>query len=191
MVARMATHDRSQDDDADRPQIDQQPPVYLPAVPRSGPGSRGGWVYSDALGRAIADLYVDADAGGLWGLCAAAPDSIPPPTVLHAWKTQYPAFGLMMRAAERVRAERLIEQTIVIADSGSGSPPRLALQIATRQHLAERLDRARFGNGSASATPLVLSRDAQPVAIDLTDDVLAAIAVAGQSGDASGQGGGG
>ena len=154
--------------------------MYPPSVPSRGEGSRGGWVYTEGLGRAIADLYVDADSGGLWAVQAAAPEQIPPPTVLSAWKRQYPAFGLMMREAEKVRAERLIEQTIVIADSGAGSPPRLALQIATRQHLAERLDRARFGNGAASGTtPAMLSRDAQPVAVELTDDVLASIASAG------------
>lgn len=177
------------DDDTDRPQIEQGLPVYLPLVPGSGAGSRGGWVYTEALGRSIADLYVETD-GGLWGVCAANPDEIPPPTVLSAWKRQYPAFGLMMREAEKVRAERLLEQTIVIADNEQGSPPRLALRIATRQHLAERLDRARFGSGAASATtPLAISRDAQPVAVELTDDVLAAIAMAGaETGQAGGNG---
>jgi hypothetical protein len=172
----MARHD----DDRERAQIDQDAPVYLPAVPRSGGGSRGGWTYTEALGQAIADLYVDADSGGLWAVQAAAPDKIPPPTVLHAWKRQYPAFGLMMRDAERVRAERLMEQTIVIADTAAGSPARLALQIDTRTRLAERLDRARFGNAAGTgAPPPLLARDAQPVAVELTDDVLASIAAAG------------
>lgn len=169
------------DDDTDRPQIEQGLPAYLPLVPGRGAGSRGGWAYTEALGRAIADLYVETD-GGLWGVCAANPDEIPPPTVLSAWKRQYPAFGLMMREAEKVRAERLLEQTIVIADTEAGSPPRLALRIATRQHLAERLDRARFGNGAgAGTTPALLAHEAQPVACELTDDMLAALAMAGVS----------
>lgn len=184
----------NRDDDSDRPQIEQRLPVWVPGVPGSGPGSRGGWVYSEALGRSIADLYVETD-GGLWGVVAANPDEIPPPTVLHAWKRQYPAFGLMMREAEKVRAERLLEQTIVIADTEQGSPPRLALRIATRQHLAERLDRARFGSGAGAGTPpALLPHEAQPVACELTDDMLAALAMAGAGdvpGGASGATGGG
>lgn len=182
------------DDDTDRPQIEQQLPVWVPGVPGSGPGSRGGWVYSEALGRSIADLYVETD-GGLWGVCAANPDEIPPPTVLSAWKRQYPAFGLMMREAEKVRAERLMEQTIVIADTEAGSPARLSLRIDTRTRMAERLDRARFGSGAGSGTtPALLAHEAQPTACELTDDMLAALAMAGTSdvsGGASGATGGG
>lgn len=163
-------------------------PGLLPAL--SGAGSRAGWAYSEALGERIAAEYVEADAGGLWGVHAAFPDLIPPPAVVSAWKRQFPQFGLRMREAERVRAERLIEQAVVIADTGEGSPARLALRIGARQYLAERLDRERFGkaptiggvNGAAAAA---LGHE-QPVAVELDDATLARIAAAG-----AGEGGGG
>lgn len=157
---------------------DDAPPVrFLTTRPCKGNAT---WTYSDALAAAIADLYVDADAGGLWGLCADMPDVIPPATVIHAWKRQYPAFGLMMREAEKVRAERLVEQCLVIADTGIGQTPRLALQVAVRQAMAGQLDPARFGKGAGSGgAPAQLASDPQPVALEMDDATLASIAAQG------------
>lgn len=153
----------------------------LPQVARHGAGSASGWQYSEALGLAIAALYADSPTGGLAGLCAYAPDRIPPVAIIHAWRRQHPAFGMMMREAEKVRAELLIEQTIVIADTGHGQAPRLALQIATRQHLAGKLDGARFGKGESGSAPGLLASDPQPTALLVDDATLAAIAMQGQS----------
>lgn len=157
-------------------------PVDLPGLPvvsRVGPGSRSGWVYSPELGEAIAEQYAESDSGGLWELRSLAPDRIPPPSVIHAWKAHFPAFGLLMKAAEKVRAEKLLEQTIVLADTGTGSAQRIAMQIATRQHLAERLDRARFGKGGEASAPAQLGHDPQPTAPELSDEALASLAAAG------------
>lgn len=163
-------------------------PGYAPIA--SGAGSRSGWVYTEGLGERIAELLGDAPAGGLPGLHAAFPDLVPPAAVVRAWCRQYPQFGLRLAAAERVRAETLVEQAIVVADTFDGSPARLALQIAARQYLAERLDRDRFGrtpaiggvNGGAAAA---LGHE-QPVAMELDDATLARIAAAGQAGEGAG-----
>jgi hypothetical protein len=173
----------------------------LPAVTLTGPGSRSGWQYTPALGRAIAELYADGCdegkpqgiSGGLWGLHHAMPEYVPPPTIVRAWCKQFPAFGLLLREAERLRAERLMEETLVIADNDPAPPPRVALKIAARQHYAERLDRARYGT-SADASRLappagagLLGVEEQPTAVELDDAQLMALAAAGVEG--GGQGG--
>ena len=152
------------------------PAFPLPAM--RGPGSASGWLYSEALGQAIAELYGESPVGGLSGLRAYAPDRIPPVAIIHAWKRQYPAFGMMMREAERVRAEILMEQTLVIADGG-GHPAALALRISSRQTLAGRLDAQRYGKASGEA-PATLGHDVQPTALDLDDATLASIAAQGR-----------
>lgn len=153
----------------------------LPAVARHGAGSASGWQYSEALGEAIADQYAESTSGGLWELRALAPERIPPPAVVRAWCRQFPAFGLLMREADRLRAEQMMEQTLVIADTGVGQAPRLALQIATRQHLAGKLDGARYGKGEGAGSAPALGRDQQPTALDCDDATLTAIALAGQT----------
>jgi hypothetical protein len=153
----------------------------MPVRVAVGAGSASGWHYSEALGEAIAREYAEIDSGGLWELHHLSPDTIPPPAIIIAWKRQFPAFGLLMREADKVRAELLIEQTVVIADTGVGAPPRIALQIAARQYMAEKLDTARYGkSGAAPGTPLLPS-NAQPVALECSDETLAAIALAGQA----------
>lgn len=166
-------------------------PLNIPGLPEvmpRGPGSRGGWHYTPELGEAIAELYsdgTDLDAprgmsGGLWGLHYAMPHRIPPPAIVRAWCRQWPAFGLLMREAERLRAERLMEETIVIADTDPGAPPRVALRIAVRQEMAGKLDAARYGKqGGMPALNAPGPSDAQPVALDVSDETLAALALAG------------
>ena len=167
------------DTESDRgPWVDVAP--GLPMLALVGPGARSGWVYTEALGSSIAELYGESPTGGLAGMRAFNPDNIPPPAIVNAWRRQFPAFGIMMREAERVRAEMLIEQTIVIADTGIGREARLALQIATRQHLAGKLDVSRYGKGDAAGVPAALGHDAQPVAFELDDATLASIAASGR-----------
>lgn len=163
--------------------IDEMPPIDLPGfapVVRHGAGSAAGWQYTEALGLAIAALLATSPEGGLSGLHDFAPDRIPPPAIIAAWRRQFPAFGLAMRDAERVRAEVLIEQTIVIADTGQGAAPRLALQIAARQHLAGKLDVGRYGKGDPAGQVGALASDPQPVALEMDDATLAGIAMQGQ-----------
>lgn len=154
----------------------------FPVVQAFGAGSRDGWHYTPELGQAIADLYADSEGGGLWDCHHMAPDRVPPPGIVRAWCRQFPAFGLEIKDAERLRAERFMEQTVVLADTGEGSIPRLALRIATRQTMAEKLDPRRYGKaGDTPGTMPALGRDSQPVALDLDDDTLAALALAGAS----------
>lgn len=163
----------------------------LPAVVPRGAGARSGWAYTDALGASIADLYADTGAGGLWELCSAMPDRIPPPAVVRAWCGQFPQFGLRMKAAESVRAERMLEESVVLADTAQGQPARVALMVSARQYLAERLDKARFGRGSAEVNngSGLLGQDVQPVAHDVSDEALARIAVGVEAGGTGGEGG--
>ena len=158
-----------------------------PLVSVDKPGRAAKWQFTPELGDLIAELYVD-EQGGLWGLAAAMPDKVPPPNVVTAWKRQFPAFGLAMREAEKLRAEKLVEETLVIADTDPAPAPRVALRIAARQHYAERLDRARFGNASAAGNTPAIASDAQPVAIEASDAQLAAIALSGQSAGADSSG---
>jgi hypothetical protein len=149
-------------------------------------GTRAGrFVYSVELGEAIALAYGNNEPGGLWGIHQAAPDEVPPPHIVNAWKRQFPAFGLRMKEAERLRAECMMEQTLVIADTDPAAAPRVALKIQARQHYAARLDSQRFGTspGAASQGAGLLGHDPQPVAIDATDEQLAAIALAGVAGE--------
>lgn len=157
------------------------------------PADRRGHVYSDALGAHIAACYVEADAGGLWAIHQDDPGRIPSPAIVRAWCRQYPQFALRMQAAESVRAERMMEQAVVIADTGAGSPARLALQMQARYKLAEALDRTRYGKAPATGSgdgSALLGADVQPTAPAMTDAQLAQIAAQGMDGPV-GVGGGG
>lgn len=162
-----------------------------PDAARFGPGSASGYQYSTPLGEMIADLYVD-EPGGLWGIHAAMPERIPPPAIVRAWCKQFPAFGLLMREAEKLRAEKLMEETVVLADTSTASPARLALMISTRHAYAGKLDAARYGKGDTPHDgPAQLgAAQVQPTAPQLTDDQLASIAASAvESGGERGAGG--
>lgn len=180
----------SDHDDVPRPFHAPLPGFSLPALSAGGPGSRSGWQYTPALGERICDLLSDAPQGGLAGLHAAFPDLIPPVRIVRAWAAQWPAFGLSLAQAERVRAEVLVEQSIVVADTDDASPAKVALRISARQYLAERLDRARFGKTPADSSGLssggLLGHEVQPTAGELSDEELARLAVAGREAGAGG-----
>jgi hypothetical protein len=163
--------------DDDRPAPAEIP--GLPCVARSGAGARSGWVYSVALGEAIAREYEECGSGGLWELRQLAPDRIPPAGIVRAWCKQFPAFGLLMRQAEQVRAEKLMEETLVIADNDTASPAKVALRIKVRQDMAAKLDRVAATLGQDKA---------QPVALGIDDATLAGIA-AQALGERAGAGG--
>ena len=181
------------DDEPERAPLNAPGVAMVVSASRAGAGS--GWHFTPALGDWIAELLADhvsderphGMAGGLWGIHHAFPERVPPPSTVRAWARQFPAFGLQLREAERLRAERLMEETLVIADTDPAAPPRVALRIAARQHFAEKLDRQRYGNGASgnSSDPLRLGQDAQPVALDVSDEELAALALAGRD-DAAG-----
>ena len=136
------------------------------------------WTYSPELAASIAQHL--AEGVSLPEQAAAWPDLVPPTTVLAAWKRERPAFALLLRQAEQVRAELLVEQALQLADKAPGAAPRVALMVAQRMAMAERMDRQRWGrSGSDSGGVAALAADAQPVAAELTDAQLAAIAASG------------
>ena len=130
------------------------------------------WPYSAALGQRIADDV--AENVSIHEQRAIDPLTIPPAAVVMTWKKQHPEFGLMLKHADAVRADLLREQALQVSDHGKGVPARLALQVATRLKLADRLDGGMVGSGApASGMP------GQPIAPDLSDDDLAHLAMAG------------
>ena len=165
---------------AHTPGMDSAPQLH--ALMPSSAGAGDGWRYSPDLGTFVADLYAESDGGGLWAIHAAMPDVVPPPRVVTAWKAQWPAFGLLMRQAEKLRAERMMEQAVVIADTDPDPAPKVALRIQVRQTMAERLDRQRFGRTPSDSPGLSLpgAGQGQLVAEDVSDAQLLALALAGQ-----------
>lgn len=155
-------------------------PAVLPRVSRAAERDLPAFVYTPELGELIADLYVD-EPGGLWGIHSAMPDRVPSPAVIRAWERRHPAFAILLRDAERVRAEKLMEESVALADTSPLAAPRVALQIAARQRFAEKLDRARWGDGggSSAATPALARPGEQATALELDDVQLMALAAAG------------
>lgn len=132
------------------------------------------WPYSAALGQRIADDV--AEGFSIHDQRAMDPLTVPPASVILTWRKQHPEFGLMLTHADRVRADLLREQALTVADSGKGVPARLALQVATRLKLADRLDGGLVA-GSAPAGGM----QGQPIALELSDEDLAHLAMAGQA----------
>lgn len=94
----------------------------------------GEWIANQyALGARIADLY------------QCHPERCPHPVTVSRWRKKYGQFDLLMIEAEQVRAEYLADDALRIADDPSKSAARARNAIRTRQWLAERLDRDRYG----------------------------------------------
>lgn len=135
-------------------------PAYLP--------DRRRIAYTPELGEWIAGRV--ADGASLGELRRAFPDSVPPPAVVQSWRDTVPAFGTIMDAADRARADALAHETVAIAD-GPRQAARARNAIQARQWLAERLDRARFGprvgvdHGRATVEHVHTLSDAALVAI--------------------------
>lgn len=76
---------------------------------------------------------------------------LPSALVLKRWRREYPAFDAMLRDAESVHADRLAHETIDIADDENRSAAHARNGIASREKLAQALDRAAYGSGPAVA----------------------------------------
>jgi hypothetical protein len=161
------------DTDDDTPGTDLVPASALVLAAKPPPNDGRTWRYDRELAARIADAV--ADNVSLHEQRALDPLTVPPVTVLMAWRKQHPEFGLLLDHAERVRADLLAEQALVLADTAKGQPARVALMISTRLKTAERLDPDRFGSGGAAGAPAA-GKDDQPTAPQLTDDQLAALA---------------
>ena len=135
------------------------------------------WVYDRDTGARIADLV--AAGVSIHHQRADDPLAVPPPSVVFTWKKQHPEFGVMLAHADKVRADLLMEQALMVADTGQGQPARVAIQVAQRMKMAERLDPSRFGTGSGMGQGIAPPSDAQPLALEVSDEQLAALALSG------------
>lgn len=143
------------------------------------------WPYSRALGERIAADV--ADGISIHEQRAIDPLTIPPASVILTWKKQHPEFGVMLRHADLVRADLLREQALTVADSARGVPARVALQVATRLKLADRLDGGGVTGGALAPNS---GMPDQPTAPALSDGELEALARVGMVGERVEVGGG-
>lgn len=98
-------------------------------------------LYSPQLGQEIAKLYA---AGHSMQDIAELGAWVPGPTTLTEWKSKHPEFAKLMADAEALRADSLIEQTLSIADN-TFDPALANVRIKTRQFIAGKLNRAKYG----------------------------------------------
>lgn len=164
--------------DDDTPGTDLIPASAMILAAKPPPNDGRTWPYDRELAARIADQV--ADNVSLHEQRALDPLTVPPVTVLMAWRKQHPEFGLLLDHAERVRADLLAEQALLLADTAKGQPARVALMISTRLKTAERLDPERFGSAVAVGGPAGKT-DEQPTAPALTDEQLQQLASVGVS----------
>lgn len=131
-------------------------------------------VYSPGAGQWIAERY--ADGQSLRDLHRGSPDLVPSPLVVRRWRDAVPAFDALMSEAERARAEREAELMIEVAKSKRPAA-KARNEIAARQWIAERLDRARYGSRVGVDVSASLSVEHVHT---LSDAALAAIALSGR-----------
>ncbi len=101
---------------------------------------------------------------------------LPPYAVIHAWRRQSPEFDAACVQASKAGAERMLWQTIEIADDTSRHPSCREVSIRARQFAMRVLDRIRFDPGAK-----VQELEAQRMADELTDDQLARMVIEGQA----------
>jgi hypothetical protein len=115
-----------------------------------------------------------AKGHGLGYLHDNYPDRIPNPMVIKRWVKNNMQFQLLMAEAEDVRAERLADESVTIADDADILAADKAQRIKARQWLASKLA-DRYGSAPAKD-----GKDSGGmVGIILTDEQLYAIAAKG------------
>jgi hypothetical protein len=70
-----------------------------------------------------------------------ADKSLPHPIVVNRWKKERPKFQREMEEAEAVAAEKLVWETLAIADDPERAPGQAKNAISTRQWLADKLSK--------------------------------------------------
>lgn len=101
---------------------------------------------------------------------------LPPYAVINSWRRQYPEFDAACVAASEAGAEKMLWQTIDIADDTSRHPACREVSIRARQHAMKVLHRKRF-DPATRVSELVAER----MADELSDDVLAQMVIEGQA----------
>lgn len=151
--------------------IDHRRQAMVLAACQPPPNDGRTWPYDARLAAQIAERV--AEGVSIHQQRADDPLTVPPASVVLAWRKQHPAFGLAMKHADLVRADLLREQALAIVDGFKGPPARLALMAGQRMKMADYLDPPSLGPaGQAPGT------DPQPVS-ELSDETLARLAAAG------------
>ena len=109
--------------------------------------------YSPQRGIAVCSLISVYHRGMHW-LHEQYPDIVPDTTTITRWRRKHAEFDRMMELAQRERADFLMEDAIVIADTvqpdreggiGSARVQKAKLQIEARQTLAKSLNPKKYG----------------------------------------------
>lgn len=115
-------------------------------------------------------------AEGIPIMSVASLPGLPPYAVINAWRRQYPEFDAACVAASEAGAEKMLWQTIEIADDTSRHPACREVSIRARQHAMKVLHRKRFDPATR-----VAELTAERMADELSDDVLARMVIEGQA----------
>lgn len=91
----------------------------------------------------VADFIVLAVADGrsVHELWKGSPDVIPHPIIINRWKQERPQFKKDLEDAEAVAAEKMVWETLAIADDVEAHPSQAKNAISTRQWLADKLNK--------------------------------------------------
>lgn len=95
-----------------------------------------------------------ATGTSLQQLHEAHPDEVPSPAIIRRWRREFPAFDLVMVEAEETRADVLADATITVADDKTITAAQARNRIQSRQWLASRLNRAKYGSTPKTVIPL-------------------------------------
>lgn len=101
---------------------------------------------------------------------------LPPYAVINSWRRQSPEFDAACVAASEAGAEKMLWETIDIADDTSRHPACREVSIRARQHAMKVLNRKRFDPATR-----VAELTAERMADQLTDDALAQMVIEGQA----------
>jgi len=122
----------------------------------------------------IAGAYAEAELT-MKELADLYPDIIPGVLCVRRWRDQHPDFNMLMLEAERCRAEILADEIIKISDDGDRVAAAAANAIKSRQWMAARLDRKRYGSETTVKQEISGSITHEHLH-QLTDEQLMAIA---------------
>lgn len=103
--------------------------------------------------------------------------------VINSWRRQYPEFDAACVAASEAGAEKMLWQTIEIADDTTRHPSCREVSIKARQHAMKVLNRKRFDPATR-----VAELQAERMADELSDDQLAQMVIEGQARRVEGRG---
>ena len=122
----------------------------------------------------IAGAYAEAEMT-MKELADEYPKVIPGVLWIRRWRGQHPEFDMLMMEAERCRAEILADEIIKISDDPDRIAAAAGNAIKSRQWMAARLDRKRYGSETTVKQEIsgIITHDHLHA---LTDDQLMSIA---------------